>query len=440
MRIVSRGMAITLAALSLTGGALAAPVETVLYSFKGGTGGGNFIGDGNFPAASLIADAQGALYGTSVSGGSGNVYGTVFKLTPPAKGQTAWTEIVLHSFTGGIYTGRDGQAPFAGLIADEQGALYGTTYYGGSGGAGTVFKLTPPATGQTAWTETVLYSFGSFGGSNGAQPKAGLIFDTQGALYGTTEYGGSGSEGTVFKLTPPATGQTAWTETVLHSFIGGSDGSSPVAGLIFDAQGALYGTTLQNGSNGSVNGYGTVFKLTPPATGQTAWTPATLYSFCSLPNCTDGFAPLASLIFDEQGALYGTTTSGGSGQGTVFKLTPPATGKTVWTETVLYNLGNFTLAGLIFDEQGALYGTTFEGGSSSNGTVFKLTPPKGRSGWKETVLHSFSGSTNDGAGPKAGLIVDKRGALYGTTYYGGSEHCLVLAADYGCGTVFKLPR
>jgi uncharacterized repeat protein (TIGR03803 family) len=418
MRIVSRGMAITLAALSLTASAVAAPVETVLYSFKGSPE------DGNFPAAGLIADAQGALYGTTVLGGSHYAYGTVFKLTPPAKGQTGWTESVLHSFGG---SPSDGAAPYAGLIFDAQGALYGTTYGGGSVGGGTVFKLTPPAMGQSGWKEIVLRSFGG-SPSDGAGPKAGLIFDAQGALYGTTQYGGSGSEGTVFKLMPPATDQSGWKEIVLHSFTGGIDGSSPTGGLIFDAQGALYGTTLQNGSNGNVGGNGTVFKLTPPAEGQTVWTPATLYSFCSLPNCTDGFAPVDGLIFDKQGALYGTTGS------TVFKLTPPAKGQTGWIETVLYSLGSS--AGLIFDAQGALYGTTYGGG---NGTGFKLTPPAtGQIGWKEIVLHSFSGSPSDGANPYyGGLIADTQGALYGTTYFGGSGGCSI-GGHNGCGTVFKL--
>jgi hypothetical protein len=199
MKIVYRGMAMTLAALTLAGSALAAPVETVLYRFTG------FPAEGSSPPAGLIADKQGALYGTTRLGGtSGGVegFGTVFKLTPPAKGQTAWTETVLYNFTG------DGFSPRAGLIADNSGALYGTTEGGGTkngrGGVGTVFKLTPPATGQTVWTETVLHSFtGNFnGGSDGSNPVAGLIAGKQGALYSTTFFGGNRSEnGTVFKLT-----------------------------------------------------------------------------------------------------------------------------------------------------------------------------------------------------------------------------------------------
>lgn len=186
--------------------------------------------------------------------------------------------------------------------------------------------------------------------------------------------------GTVFKLTPTSKGPTTWAETVLHSFLGApSDGAGPFAGLIADKEGALYGTTFYGGTAS-----GTVFKLTPPAKGQTGWTETVLYNFCSQPNCSDGAAPYAGLIADEEGALYGTTGNGGINFGTVFKLTPPANGQTTWTETVLYRFcsqpscsdGGLPLAGLIFDKEGVLYGTTFGGGSSGlvGGTVFKMTP------------------------------------------------------------------
>ena len=374
--------------------------------FKGGS-------DGAGPIAGLIADKEGALYGTTQNGGTGNGgsgFGTVFKLTPPTKGQTAWTETVLYRFTGGS----DGGDVFAGLIADKEGALYGTTQ-GLAPSYGTVFKLTPPAKGQTAWTETVLHGF--TGGSDGAAPRAGLIFDKEGALYGTTIVG------PVFKLTPPAEGQTAWTETVLSL-------TASEAGLIFDKEGALYGTT----SGGGTGNAGTVFTLTPPTKGQTAWTPTVLYNFCPQPSCSDGYEPRAALIFDKEGALYGTTEFGGTGNnGIVFKLTPPTNGTTAWTETVLHSFvggdgANPIFGGLIFDKQGALYGTTYRGGSANGGTVFKLTPPaKGLTAWTETVLHGFTGGS-DGANPYAGLIANQ-GALYGTTSSGGSA---------GYGTVFKL--
>jgi uncharacterized repeat protein (TIGR03803 family) len=432
MRIVSYSSAIILAVLSLTGSAVAAPVETVLYSFQGGS-------DGATPFAGLIANDSGALYGTTLQGGNGGtcIYfsvdgcGTVFKLTPPAKGQTAWTEAVLYSFKGGS---SDGAIPYVGLIADNQGALYGTTLEGGScppnpSGCGTVFKLTPPAKGQTAWTETVLYSFCSRPNcSDGREPEAGLIADNQGALYGTTASGGSGG-GTVFKLTPPAKGQTAWIETVLYSFKGGSngDGAGPVGSLIADKQGALYGTTF-----GSVNpNLGIVFKLTPPAKGQTAWTETVL--------CTLFGNSFTGLIADNQGALYGTTFQG-PGAGGIFKLTPPAKGQTAWTEAELYTFtggsdGAVPYGGLIAEQQGALYGTTEQGGIGANGTVFKLTPPaKGQTAWTETVLYNFKGGSSDGANPTAGLIADEKGALYSTTSSGGSSK----NEGFGYGTVFKL--
>jgi uncharacterized repeat protein (TIGR03803 family) len=448
-----------LAVVSIAGSALAQPVETVLYSFKGGA-------DGEFPYAGLIADAQGALYGTTegVIGGGGTLgcpigraCGTVFKLTPPAAGQTAWTETVLYGFTGGT----DGANPGARLIFDKNGALYSTTEYGGSttcpinnSGCGTVFKLTPPATGQTAWTETVLYSFQGFNGRS-SRPNSGLIFDAaEGNLYGTTSKGGSPGCGTVFKLTPPATGQTAWTETVLYNFQCGADGNDPKASLIADANGAFYSTTEYGGSGtclffGTINsGCGTVFKLTPPATGQTAWTETVLHSFQGYPS--DGAFPIAGLIADKTGALYGATFGGGSSGGcsgnscgTIFKLTPPAAGQTAWTETVLHNFtggsdGSEPVGGLVADAKGALYSTTFEfyGSSGFFGTVFKLMPPAtGQTAWTETVLYKFCSLSNctDGKYPAAGLIGGLGGAAYGTTTSGGS-----CGVSGGCGTVFKL--
>ncbi|MGB8901273.1 MAG: choice-of-anchor tandem repeat GloVer-containing protein, partial [Methylocella sp.] len=377
---------------------------------------------------------------TTQSGGrtincNGNC-GTVFKLTPPAKGQTAWNEIVLYRFTGG----NDGSEPVAGLIADKEGALYSTTAFGGTG-TGTVFKLTPPAKGQTAWKETVLYRF--TGGSDGIEPRAGLLADKEGALYGTTQSGGgtincNGNCGTVFKLTPPAKGQTVWEETVLYSFCSlsnCSDGNAPFAGVMLDDQGALYGTTQLGG----IDNAGTVFKLTPPSKGQTAWKETVLYSFTG---GSDGANPQGNLIADMEGTLYGTTyAGGGKSSGTMFKLTPPAKGQTGWKETVLYSFcalsscvdGNHPPAGLIADREGALYGTTVGGGinpgSNGGGTVFKLTPPsEGQTAWKETVLYSFTGGS-DGAAPQAGLIADKHGALYTTTVAGGSG---------SFGTVLKL--
>ncbi|MGH6795558.1 MAG: choice-of-anchor tandem repeat GloVer-containing protein, partial [Methylocella sp.] len=264
--------------------------------------------------------------------------GTVFKLKPPVPPATQWTEKVLYRFTG---TGNDGDGP-SGLVFDSNGALYGTT--GGGGGpsnCGTVFKLAPPAPGQTLWTETVLYSFAGTG--DGCLPMFGgdgrLIFDTKGALYGTTVGTTSvigAASGTVFKLKPPAPGHTQWTERVLYSFKGGSDGNQPYAGLIFDSNGALYGTTYRGGPKN----FGTVFKLAPPAAGQTQWTETVLHRFHGVFG-GDGENPEGGLVFDSTGALYGTTLAGGAiSLGTSFKLTPPAAGLTQWTETVLSDLPN----------------------------------------------------------------------------------------------------
>jgi uncharacterized repeat protein (TIGR03803 family) len=413
--------------------------ESVLYSFQGGTT------DGTKSYASLVSDQQGAFYGATSGGGSAHD-GTVFKLTPPVAGQTQWTETVLYSFQGGT---TDGDYPAAGVIFDQQGALYGTTFFGGSADKGTVFKLTPPGPGQTEWTESVLYNFCTLSEcTDGADPTAGLIFDQQGALYSTTYSGGSADKGTAFKLTPPSGGETQWTESVLYNFCtlsDCSDGANLSAGLIFDAQGALYSVASHGGGSSNCSGgCGTAFKLTPPTGQQTQWTESVLYSFQG--GTTDGSTPYGGLIFDRHGALYGTTWSGGGsgcsgGCGTLFKLTPPVGEQPPWSESVLYSFkggptdGGNPEADMIFDQQGALYGTTYGGGSSNCssgcGALFKLTPPgTGEMQWSESVLHSFCSQTDctDGLGPSASLIVGADGALYSTTYEGGTKNF---------GTVFR---
>jgi uncharacterized repeat protein (TIGR03803 family) len=238
--------------------AAAAPQKTVLHAFKGGADGGN-------PSAGLIMDANGALDGTTAGGGAGK--GTVFELTPPAAGTGTWTEKVLYAFKGGA----DGGNPSGGVIMDAKGRLYGTTESGGFGNNGTVFELTPLAAGTVTWTEKVLYRFSPFEGfPDGANPPAGLIMDARGSLYGTTEYGGVGRQtggiscGTVFELTPPAAGGTRWTEKLLYAFEGKhrADGALPFAGLIMDANGAVYGTTWTSTRGGChPSRCGTVFKL-----------------------------------------------------------------------------------------------------------------------------------------------------------------------------------
>jgi uncharacterized repeat protein (TIGR03803 family) len=430
-------------------------VATVLHSFEGAEAGA-------FPFSGLVADEQGALYGTTAYGGdaragggakAGN--GTVFKLTPPGAGETSWKKTVIYRFCA--HPGcADGSRPYGGLSIDSSGALYGTTYAGGDGanspsGHGTVYKLVPPGDGRTAWTHSVLYRFQ--GGGDGSGPSGDLKIDAQGALYGTTADGGrigakGDGYGTVFRLTPPAAGQDGWTETVLYRFQGGRDGRRPDGDLKADENGAFYGTTGSGGNSDADGvGFGTVFKLTPPAKGETGWTETVLYRF---EGGADGRNPEGELVADEQGALYGVTYAGGysddgdrSGHGAVFRLTPPAKGQTSWTETVLYRFkgdgdGAFPAlrTGLIVDSDGALYGTTASGGwldaagaeKAEYGTVFKLSPPAGdQSEWTETILHRFNGA--DGAYPDAGLIAGRNGALYGTTQGGGESNS---------GTVFQL--
>src|ERR1022692_2364418 len=256
--------------------------------------------------------------------------------------------------------------------------------------------------------EKVLHNF-NHDGTDGWRPEAGLIFDAAGNLYGTTSQGGSSAVGAVFELTPAAGG--TWTEKVLHSFLNdGTDGVNPVAGLIFDGAGNLYGTTYQGGTYGD----GTVFELTPAAGG--TWTEQVLHNFNY--DSTDGAGPHAGLIFDAAGNLYGTAASGGTySYGTAFELTPAAGG--TWTEKVLWNFGSgadgsYPQGGLIFDAAGNLHGTTTSGGAHGPGTVFELMPAGGGT-WSERVVHSF-GNGADGSGPYAGLIFDAAGNLYGTTH------------------------
>jgi hypothetical protein len=360
---------------------------------------------------------------------------------------------VLYSFSGD-----DGASPIGGLILDQSGALYGTTLVGGAYGVGTVFMLTPPAVPGGGWNESVLYSFT---GTDGAYPLSTLILDNSGALYGTTEcthphcplFGST--EGTVFKLTPPQTSGRGWTKSVLHYFTG-ADGAGPEVGLIFDKSGALYGTAFTGGTGcAPFGGCGTVFKLTPPAADGEIWNLSVLHNF----TFSDGASPVGSLIFDKSGALYGTTRFGGTGDcpsvdpygscGTVFELTAPATDGGAWTLRVLHNFSftdgaNPIAVGLIFDNVGALYGTTEEGGNCGQqptffcGTVFKLIPPQTNGGtWTEIVLHNFPGG-NGGGSLQANLIFDKFGSLYGTTEEGSSTTSCPLGVGYSCGTVFKL--
>src|SRR5208283_1256849 len=332
------------------------------------------------------------------------------------------SESVLWSFGNGT----DGSLPFAGLLEDGSGNLFGTTYGGGANGRGTVFELTTPTTSAGNWTETILWNFGS--GADGTFPDAGLIRDKNGNLYGTTVQGGTNNFGTVFKLTPPTTSGGSWTQAILWSF-DLTDGDLPEAGLIRDTSGNLYGTTYSGGSTG----LGTAFKLRPPTTVGGNWSEEILWNFGK---GADGQQPLAGLIMDANRNLYGTTYGGGTNSsGTVFELTPPATRGENWTEAILSNLGGAAganpQANLIMDKRGDLYGTTtgpYAGALVPVGAVFELTPPLNLGEtWTELALWNFADGT-DGQ-PYGGLVRDKSGNLYGTASVGGA---------YGRGTIFEI--
>ena len=377
--------------------------ESIIYSFVYGGS------DGLTPVSGLVSDAKGNLYGTTASGGTYGD-GTVFELSPSG---ASWTEKIVHSFGAS----GDGIAVKGGLIFDAKGNLYGVTANGGTGtcvlGCGTVFELTP--SGGT-WTEKVLYSFQN-DTTDGANPlRENLVFDAKGNLYGTTNAGGASGLGTVFELVA-GTGGT-WTQKVLYSFQNNSlDGINPVAGVVFDAAGNLYGATAAGGANG----YGTVFELAGGSGG--TWTYKVLHTFAI--NGTDGAEPQGGLLLDAQGNIFGTTYYGGNyGQGlhlgTVFELSPIGG---AWVEQILYNFtaapdGYYPACTLVFDTAGNLYGTTTAGGSGNgSGTVFVLNRA---SGWKETSLHGFAGSS-DGATPLGSLTFDAAGNVYGTTEAGGAN-------------------
>jgi len=357
------------------------------------------------------ADGAQPLYGYPIVISGGNGYGmtnaggtydqgAVFQVTP------AGTVTTLYSFCSQVNC-TDGAEPFSGPLV-VGGNIYGTTYWGGHNGRGTVFQLTPA--GQL----TTLYSFCSQPGcTDGASPIAGLV-QAGGNFYGTTQLGGANGAGTIFEITPA--GQL----TTLYSFCsqsGCTDGAYPWAGLIQGANGNLYGTTQQGGTIGA----GTIFEITPA--GQLT----TLYSFCSQSGCADGAVPYAGLVQATNGNLYGTTLDGGvnGDAGTVFEIT--LTGQL----TTLHSFcaqsgcadGRLPYAGLIQASDGNLYGTTLIGGANGYGTVFGITP-----NGQLSTLHSFA--FTDGAEPFGGLAEDANGNLYGATYFGGTQYN---------GTIFSLP-
>lgn len=376
-----------------------AQTYTVLHTFAG------VPKDGQWPFGILLRDAAGNLYGTTEEGGSGTCgqfsCGTVFALNKSGK------ELGVFSFDG-----QDGTVPIAGLFRDSAGNLYGTTTEGGvnscgnnAPGCGTVFQLNKTGT---------KIRYYSFDGSNGAAPgSTPVVFS--GSLYGTTYDGGNGDFGTLYKFN--ALGK----ETVLHKF-SGADGCGPTA-LTADSKGNLYGVTEIGGCNSS----GTLFEY------DTTGNFTSLYEFIGVV----GRNP-ESLIFDSRGNLYGTAQDGGSnGAGTVFEL---SSNNGVWSGLALYSFCSLPLCtdgkqpeGQLVreDKTGNIYGVTYDGGAYENGTIFKLDPAG-----NETVLYNFTGGS-DGGGPIGGLIMDASGNLYGTAETGGDISCPG-ALQLGCGTVFEL--
>jgi|HubBroStandDraft_1064217.scaffolds.fasta_scaffold00451_20 uncharacterized repeat protein (TIGR03803 family) len=428
-------------------GKAATPTLTTLYNFTD-------LGDGGFPEAGLVSGgAGGSLFGTASSGG-GLGWGSVFKLTPS---DGTWTLTTIWDFTGGA----DGGDPLSDLLMGSNGVMYGTTYLGGAHGYGTVYQVAPKTGG--GWTQKVLYSFA--GGDDGAYPTGGLaILSKNGVLYGTTYGGGSAGVGTLFELIPSAGG---WSEKVLYTFQGGADGANPMADLTLASSGSLYGTTSQGGlvtipagtspcpSNPQntpcvYQNWGTVFELTPEGGG--VWTESLLYTFLG---GSDGGSPESPVILGANGVLYGSTFWGGTptacaigeypqGCGTIYQVAPPTGSETTWTETVLHTFtgvspdGAFPYGKLGLNTAGVLFGTTYSGGAnvetcseaySGCGTIFTVTPPSKPGGaWKKSNLTVFPGSP--GGGSPNGLIIGTGGTMYGTTILGG--------ATGGYGTVFQM--
>lgn len=374
--------------------------ETLLYTFQ------NNGYDGVSPLTTPYIDSSGALYGEDVSGGTGRL-GAIYKLTPKSG---KYTETILHSFMG--YSG-DGEDPEGQITGDKSGALYGTTY--GGVDYGTVFKLIPKG---SSYNEDILYSFKSF--PDGANPTGGVITDKKGDLFGTTTAGGtfagdcgaSGGCGIVFELVRQG---ATYKESVLYTFVGQGkgDGSGPIADLIMDSKGALYGTTEFGGSAG----YGTIFRLKKSAG---VYKETVLHTFAG-PSGSDGYNPEGRLILDKHGILYGTANSGGTascGCGMAFEIHTNGKGYRDIDDLQGYGGGSAMRASaLAFGANGVLYGTTYQGGTADVGLIFSLTPSK--SGYTYNVLHDF-GASGDGSGPYAGLVADGSGHYFGTTVGGGS--------------------
>jgi len=408
-------------------GASPASKEKVIYSFTNSPDGAN-------PVSDLTVDSAGNLYGTTSYGGTGcqgyGGCGTVFELKRTKDG---WKEEVLYSFEGGS----DGGIPQAGVIFDNSGNLYGTTPQ-------TVFELKRKLDG--GWKKTTIYSFPT-DGTAGGYTKADPVFDSEGNLYGTAQLGGDLNAcndegcGVVFELTRHH--DDSWAETTVHVFAGApTDGGGPVAGMVFDSAGNLYGTTQNGGAgscqvgnqhNGYIYGCGTVYRLTHGSNG--SWNEAVLYSLAR--GTGFGTLPTGEVFFQDASHLLALAPAGGDGFGAAVELNDPE--KRGWHESsahIFYGNpdGKVPVGRLVADANGNLFGVTSKGGGGKTeqlGIVFELRPSN--NGWVEKILYSFMGEP-DGANPSAGLIFDPQGHLYGTTQHGGTG----CNDEGGCGTVYDV--
>lgn len=422
MKTPMRPLALILALSFIASLAAGQSTEAVLYSF-GASG-----ADGIFPEGDLLFDAVGNVYGTTSMGGSNCIdvggCGTVYKLSPSLSGQ--WKETILYNFcsTGHSTNCPDGSNPFAGLVMDANGNLYGTTQVGGNAGGGVVYRLSPPSTKGAKWSETVLWNFSSAPDNGNAPGYGKLAMDAFGNLYGTTVGGGSNTFGTVYELTPQSDGTYAF--SLLHSF-SGLDGAEPVYGVTIDGSGNLYGTTSQGGKGKSVCefGCGLVYRLS--ASGS-AWSETVLYEF----DGSVGAYPISPISIDRSGNLYGTFESGGRGDcvigngscGGVFKLITGTNHK----YALYYNNnggvdGGNPQSGVATGADNTVYGTV----GVSIGSVYMLQNSV------ETVLYNFCSLPNcsDGSEPSPGNIVLRGAVLYGATHAGG---------DFGGGVIYRIQK
>ena len=379
--------------------ATAQSTDRTLFSF-------HYDPSGGFPAAGVVQDGQGNLYGTASSGGGGSDDGLVFELLPPSTKGSPWVETVLYRFSGGP----DGSTPDANLTLNRStGILYGTAQYASGNDTGVVFQLVPPSASGGSWTYTVIHAFV---GGDGGLPQGEMILSATGTLFGTASLGGTHNAGVSFSLQPPTAKGGTWTYTVLHNFDPPTDGGNPVGLITSDGKGNIFGLTTSDGAYGD----GTAYELSPPVQDGQSWGFQTIHQFSG----ADGSQSFTGLVRrSSDGSLFGGTIFGGSTNlGVIFQLVPPASAGGSWQEQTIYT---FTGAGdgcdaaaVAVTAQGSLYGTT-SGLDCSMGTLFRLTKSTETSSpWTFTTLFS------DDSNPMGPLLVSSSGAIYGTNYYGGS--------------------